>query len=199
MKKTVLFCTGLSGSGKSSFIEKHVPLDTCYKLKSATTRPIRDGEQDGREYYFRDENYFDTTPMATHLWVNQAFWQPGMPKWLYGVPEFEIRNHMDKNLIYDVIQPKYVRQMIDWFRAHGMQRQYSFKVLYFIAPSNSMTIARTRANMPNDIQVRQQNTCDPIDFLRADLNIDFLVKSSAEETIISTHLNKFLHNLSKIR
>ncbi|MCM1294312.1 MAG: hypothetical protein NC311_02005 [Muribaculaceae bacterium] len=195
MKNTVLFCCGLSGSGKSYFIKNILPCGSFYKLKSATTRPMRPGEQHGREYYFVDEIYFDTTPLVTRLFVNQAFWQPGKPKWLYGVPEFEVLNNIGKNFVYDVIQPQYARQMRDWFVAHGMQSTYDFKTLYFIPPENNFKIAADRANMPDDRSVRTTNTCNPIDFLRTDLDVDFMLKSSADETIIPTSLQQYLQNI----
>ena len=47
MKKTVLFCTGLSGSGKSYFVKNILPENAFYSLKSVTTRQMRDGETDG--------------------------------------------------------------------------------------------------------------------------------------------------------
>ena len=184
MKPIVLFCTGLSGSGKSYFIRNYLPADSFYNLKSATTRPMRQGEQNGREYYFQNEDYFATTPLATRIWANDFCWVPGKPKWLYGGPESEILSHLGTNLVYDVIQPKYARQMIDWFKSHDLARAYNFKVAYFLAPENRNSIVGARANMPDDNRVRTNNTCDPIDFLRAGLNIDFLVKSSASETII---------------
>lgn len=195
MKKVVLFCCGLSGSGKSYFIENMLPRGMFYKLKSATTRPMRATEQQGREYYFVDEQYFDTTPLVTRLFVNQAFWQPGKQKWLYGVPEFEVMDHMGQNFVYDVIQPKYARQMRDWFVSHGMRSQYDFKTLYFIPPENNFQIANARANMPDDNGVRTTNTCNPIDFLRADLDVDFMLKSSSTETIIPSSLQQYLRKI----
>lgn len=195
MQKYVLFCMGLSGSGKSYFVQNYLAQYGFYKLRSVTTRPMRNGEMDGREYFFRDEKYFETTPMATHLWVNEAFWTPGKPKWLYGVPEFEILNNADAHLVYDVIQPKYARQMIDWFTRRGLGSKYSFKTLYFIPPENNFEIARNRANMPDDNGVRTNNTCSPIDFLRADLDIDFLIKSSATETLTSPRLQQWMTTL----
>lgn len=198
MKNTLLFCCGLSGSGKSYFIENILPRDMFYKLRSATTRPMRAGEQDGREYYFVDENYFDTTPLVTRLFVNQQFWTSGKPKWLYGVPEFEVLEHLGQNFVYDVIQPKYARQMRDWFVSHKLLRQYDFKTLYFIPPENNFNIANARANMPDDNGVRTTNTCNPIDFLRADIDINFILKSSASETIIPTSLQQYLNKI-KIR
>ncbi len=199
MKNIVLFCTGLSGSGKSYFIKHYLPPNLFYSLKSATTRPMREGEKDGHDYYFRDEQYFSTEKLATLLWVNEEFWMPGQPKWLYGVPEFEIYNNLSKNLVYDVIQPKYIRQMIDWFKANKLSRHYDFKTIYFIPPENNLQTIQNRANMPNDKLVRQKNTCNPEDFLRADVDIDFLAKCSASETIISSKLLKFLSEQIKTK
>lgn len=53
--------------------------------------------------------------------------------------------------------------------------------------------------MPNDKLVRQKNTCNPEDFLRADVDIDFLAKCSASETIISSKLLKFLSEQIKTK
>jgi len=200
MKNTVLFCLGLSGAGKSYFIKNYLAAPSCHTLISATTRPMRDGEQDGREYYFRDEKYFDETPLATYLWVNQKIWTPGVPKWIYGVPETEITNNAGKNLIYDVIQPKYARQMIDWFRARKIGRHYAFKTIYFIPPANNFSVAAARANMPGDAQVRRMNTCDMTDFMDADMGIDFIVgRDSHGGTIITDRVQKFIQEMCRTR
>lgn len=199
MKNIVLFCTGLSGSGKSYFVKHYLPSNSFYSLKSATTRPMREGETEGLDYYFRDEQYFSTEKLATLLWVNEDFWTPGQPKWLYGVPEFEIYNNLSKNLVYDVIQPKYIRQMMDWFKANKLNKRYDFKTVYFIPPENNLQTIQKRANMPNDKLVRQKNTCNPEDFLRACVDIDFLVKCSPAETIISPKLLKFLSTINRTK
>ena len=150
----VVFCTGESGSGKSYFIKKFLSNENFYNLKSATTRPIRDGEVDNREYYFRDEEYFKTEKFATELFVNEKFWKPGEPKWLYGVPEFEIFDNLGKNFTYDVIEPKYVRQMIDWFKKKNLVKYYNFKILWFQPVTNSNAIIESRQNMPNSPQIK---------------------------------------------
>ena len=176
MKNTVLFCTGLSGSGKSYFIKNVLPTDVFYNLKSATTRQMRDGEMNGREYYFRDEKYFETEKFATKLWVNEAFWKPGVPKWLYGVPEFEIFDHIGQNFTYDVIQPRYVRQMIDWFHKKKLNNNYDFKIAWFQPIINAQNVVKNRQNMPDDIRVRQTNTCNLDDFKGANLDPDFTIQ-----------------------
>lgn len=197
MNKTVLFCTGLSGSGKSYFIKNILPNSAFYNLKSATTRSMRDGEKDGREYYFRDEKYFETETFATKLFVNEQFWKPGQPKWLYGVPEFEILNHWGMNFTYDVIQPKYIRQMMNWFLTHDRNNLYSFVVLWFIPPMNNFEIAKQRQNMPDDLKVRKTNTCDMEDFKKAGVYIDHVVISNTQQFAIDGRLQAFLNSVNQ--
>ena len=175
-KKLMVFCTGGSGAGKTTFIQKYLTTENFYNLKSATTRKMREGEQDGREYYFRDEEYFDTHFFATELFVNEKLWQPGQPKWLYGVPEFEIFDNIGLNFTYDVIEPKYVRQMIDWFKTKGLNKYYNFKILWFLPCVNSQDIVVSRQNMLNDALVRKNNTCDTKDFENARLQPDFSIR-----------------------
>ena len=67
---------------------------------------MREGEADGCEYYFRDEKYFENEKFATTLFVNEQFWKPGMPKWLYGVPEFEIKDNK-WYIMHTVVLPEY--------------------------------------------------------------------------------------------
>ena len=176
MKKIVLFCTGVSGSGKSYFIEKTLPAGLFYNLKSATTRDMRAGESESNPYYFRDEKYFETTPLVTKLWVNENIWHVGDRKWLYGVPESEVLNNLGRNFTYDVIEPKYVRQMIDWFHLKKLDRDYGFKIAWFIPPYNNFEIASRRATMPNDMAVRRANTCNAGDFLDVGLRPDYILR-----------------------
>lgn len=176
MKNTVLFCTGLSGSGKTYFIKNTLPDGLFYNLKSATTRDMRPGEVEANEYFFRDEEYFNNTPLVTQLWVNRNFWKPGDRKWLYGVPETEVIQNLGRNFTYDVIEPQYVRQMIDWFNMHGLDTSYTYKIAWFLPPKNNFEIAADRATMPNDAVVRRTNTCSIEDFLDCDLRPDYILR-----------------------
>lgn len=176
MKNTILFCTGLSGCGKTYFIKNTLPDGLFYNLKSATTRDMRAGEVEAREYYFRDEEYFNNTPLVTKLWVNRDFWKPGDRKWMYGVPESEVIPNLGRNFTYDVIQPRYVRQMIDWFNMHGLDSAYVYKIAWFLPPKNNFEIAAARATMPNDSAVRHANTCSIEDFLDCDLRPDYILR-----------------------
>lgn len=157
---------------------------------------MRDGEKDGREYYFRDEEYFEHEKFATKLFVNEQFWKPGLPKWLYGVPEFEIFDHFGANFTYDVIQPRYVRQMIDWFNSHNLTAQYDFRVAWFLPRKDNKIVVESRKNMPNDIQVRQTNTCDLKDFKNAQIYPDHIIIRNSDNLFMDRGLREYLRTLS---
>jgi guanylate kinase len=59
-KQPVFVITGTSGEGKSTLAKKLVQRIPALELAvSATTRPRRPGEQDGRDYWFISEDEFD--------------------------------------------------------------------------------------------------------------------------------------------
>lgn len=193
----LLLCCGTSGSGKSYFIQNTLPRGLFYNLKSATTRKMRLGESNGNPYYFVDESFFDSTPMATYLFVNEKYWVPGGSKWLYGIPEWEIQQHIGKNMTYDVIEPKYARQLIEWFRTNGLTREYMFRVAWFLGPENAFDIVKQRANMQNDVAVRRENTCAATDFMRAGLDVDYML--SPRCGLMNARLMRHIANLQNAR
>lgn len=199
MKNVILFCTGVSGSGKSHFIQHYLSPDAFHNLKSATTREKRNGEQDGCEYYFRNEEYFDTEKFVTKLWVNEKLWKPGDKKWMYGVPEFEVWDNLGYNFTYDVIEPKYIRQMMDWFKNNRLTYFYDFKILWFQPNQNASKIIESRQNMPNDALVRKINTCTFKDFTQVHLSPDFQVINSEEKQRIDQGLLNTIHEFNKMK
>lgn len=199
MKNTLVFFTGVSGTGKTSFVDKVLPIDSVYNLKSATTRVPRENEMNGRDYYFRDEKYFDEGLFATKLWVNEALWEPGKERWMYGVPEFEIFDHIGQDLGYAVIQPAYIKQMQDWFHEKKLDRIYDFKIIWFQPMGNTADIVKKRQNMPDDVKVRKMNTCNLEDFKRAGLSYDFIVRfnqTNGAYYVVAKNGNKILPNLA---
>jgi guanylate kinase len=61
----LLILSSPSGAGKSTLARKLMEWDTTLRFSvSATTRPARPGEQDGREYYFRGRDEFQAMVAA---------------------------------------------------------------------------------------------------------------------------------------
>ena len=176
MKRSLLCCIGESGSGKTTWIN-NLPEGLFYNLRSYTTREKRKEEKEGEKYFFVDEETFAKQKLVTKLWVNENFWTPEKLKWLYGVPEFEIYDNLGKNLVYDVIEPRYARQMIDWFRTRKLDSDYDIKLAWFVPPINNAIVSQ-RANMPDDRKVRDTNTCTIHDIFDAgfDDGPDFILR-----------------------
>ena len=206
MLPTLLLLIGESGAGKTVFKHNRLEPDGLfYSLRSATTRPMRpdDNESEGNPYFFRDESYFEhkdedgkispVEPLATFLWVNEAVWEKGDPKWYYGVPEREIKENIGRNMVYDVIQPRYAADMAKWFKEHKETADYNIKVAWFIPPEDDGNVVKKRANMKNDKQVRDMNTCTALDILRSKLTVDYML--CPREDIQSASLDRFLLQL----
>jgi len=252
MKKQFFLFMGLSGSGKEYFYEKIMPKNLAYKVRSMTTRNMREGEIDGEHYFFVNEKEFFDVPRATTLFVNEPFWtaqedfkkkldesspqkclelikelmetnpfwlserlygkisaeldladsvknireilDPN-PKWLYGVPESEVTDNPNVNLIYDVIEPRNAKQMIEWLSAQNLG--YDVKILHFQPPKNNFGIAAARANMVNDIAVRKINTSDLADFWYEGMIPDFQLMSSATKCFYPVKMVDYFNKVSR--
>lgn len=62
----VFVLSGPSGSGKSTIVDRLVDIEPVklVKVVSATTRPPREGEVDGRDYYFLSPTEFESRRLA---------------------------------------------------------------------------------------------------------------------------------------
>lgn len=62
MKPLIITITGLSGAGKDTVAEYLCDHTDWNRIVSFTTRPIREGEVNGREHYFVSEDRLPTAP-----------------------------------------------------------------------------------------------------------------------------------------
>jgi guanylate kinase len=213
MSQILYILLGESGSGKDWFYENVLTPVGVKNLVSATTRGKRDGEEEGVQYYFRDENYFaNPDDFATHLWPNKAQWMQdnSVPKWLYGLETKEIKKHSNAghNMAYNVIEPRYALELLNYFTTADLHKTYKFVLLYFKKPGNNLEIAAGRANMKNDVEVRKNNTCNLSDFKALKLTPDYQIESSAKRGLSikrfpvkwwqrKINIEKFLNNIQK--
>jgi len=86
----LIVIAGATGSGKDTLMEsiiEHMP--KIKKSISYTTRPMRPGEQDGREYYFCDELYYKKMESQGLILSGRTYFtiQDGINAvWHYGLP-----------------------------------------------------------------------------------------------------------------
>ena len=115
------------------------------------------------------------------------------------MPEFEVWDNLGYNFAYDVIEPKYVRQMIDWFRKCRLHYFYDFIVLFFQPNPKNQCIVESRQNMPNDALVRKNNTCTMKDFSAVHLSPDYQLLNTKEKQMIDVGLLKRIQELNKMQ
>jgi guanylate kinase len=88
MKARVVCIIGVSGAGKTSVVERLMTMypDRYRTPISATTRPQREGEQDGRDYHFLTRDEFERR-IADGLFVEHAIYNGNY----YGTPLSELQ------------------------------------------------------------------------------------------------------------
>ncbi len=120
----LLVISGPSGVGKGTLINEVLPrLKDTTLARSATTRPMRDHEQQGCEYYFLTDDEFDRKVAAGEFIEHVRY---GSSR--YGTLASEVEANLDKgrNVILE----------IELEGARAVRRRLPEAVLFFIAPPN---------------------------------------------------------------
>lgn len=87
-----IIVSGISSSGKDTIVKKVLENSNIYTLISDTTRPKREGENDGIEY-----NFIDYKDFLTKQYVEKRIYKTIQGEWAYGISEEECKNKMQNN------------------------------------------------------------------------------------------------------
>ena len=165
MNKGLLFTVSApSGAGKTSLVKALVDADTRLKVSvSHTTRPQRQGEQDGVNYHFVSADTF-AAMLAQNAFAEHA---RVFTNW-YGTAHAEIDKLLGGG--HDVILE------IDWQGAQQIKAQLPDTVAIFIAPPSLQALKQRLTQRgqddPDIIAQRMQASVDEISHYDA---ADFLV------------------------
>lgn len=165
MNKGLLFTVSApSGAGKTSLVKALVDADARLRVSvSHTTRPQRQGEQNGINYHFVSATTFDTM-RAQNAFLEHA---PVFGNW-YGTARAEIDQLLDGG--NDVILE------IDWQGAQQIKQQLPDTVAIFILPPSLQALKQRLTQRGQDdpqiIARRMQEAVDEISHYPA---ADFLV------------------------
>ncbi len=127
-KGILLVVSGFSGAGKGTLMKELVGRYDNYALSiSATTRSPREGEQDGREYFFRTKEEFEKM-IAEDALIEHACYVDNY----YGTPRAYVEEQMA--LGKDVILE------IEIQGALQIKKRYPDALLLFVAPPDADTL-----------------------------------------------------------
>jgi guanylate kinase len=96
----LLILSSPSGAGKSTLARRLMQWDPTIRFSvSATTRPPRPGEEDGREYYFRSRQEFETMVETGDMLEHAEVFGN-----LYGSPKAPVQAAMDvgRDTLFDI-------------------------------------------------------------------------------------------------
>lgn len=114
MDTKVLVCiVGGSGSGKSTLEDEIIIHDGFSKAISTTTRERREGEHDGREYYFVSTKQFDELLSNNELLENVSFAGNN-----YGLSKSEFYKNND-HLVF-VVEPNGLDQILKYIETNKL-------------------------------------------------------------------------------
>lgn len=139
----MLVLSSPSGAGKTTISRKLIELDDKIKMSvSATTRKMRNGEVDGKDYYFLDKPKFqemvNNSEFLEHAEVFGNY---------YGTPEKPVFEAIDNgtDVLFD----------IDWQGTVSLQKKCGRKVvsIFILPPTMAELEKRLRARAQDDEEV----------------------------------------------
>lgn len=188
--KTINFIVGSNGSGKNevlSILTKKI--DQSKFIKSYTTRLPRDGEIQGQDYIFVNNDLFGKIKsLSLFMETNQfggTFYGHHQENFL---PELENNNHF-----FFIIDPNGIYQILKWFRENEIGKNLSikyeikFKIIH-IKAKKSIRLKRLLSSVNKNLDYNTDfDICDNIitRLQRDDDNIDSTLEYLIENDLLS--------------
>lgn len=136
--------SGPSGAGKDSICDVlRTWYPTMHKVVTVTTRPVRPGEENGKDYHFISAPEFQKI-LETDGFVEHAT----VYEYSYGVPRIEIEDPLNFGL--DVIA------RVDVQGAATLKREFPEAVLVFVSPGSVEETVRRMKQRDLDTEAQQQ-------------------------------------------
>ena len=193
-KGLLLVISGFSGAGKGTVMKRLRELHDNYALSvSATTRSPREGEQDGREYFFKTTEEFKAMIGAGEL-IEYAQYVGNY----YGTPKAYVTSQMEagRNVILE----------IEIQGALNIKKMFPEAVLMFIMPPNAQELEkRLRGRGTEDEAAISARLARAVQESEGVENYDYIVINDtvdacadAIHSIVESEKQRASHNLNLI-
>lgn len=174
MKKGVLaVISGFSGAGKGTIMKELIKRYDYFLSVSATTRRPRDGEVDGKDYYFHTKEEFQ-----------QMIDQGELVEWaeyvgnFYGTPKKRVEEQLD--------QGRDVLLEIEMQGGMLVKQQFPDSLLIFISPPSAEVLKERLAGRgtesPEEIERRLQRAVEEVKYMK---DYDYIIVNDDLEDAIN--------------
>ena len=173
---SVLVVTGPSGVGKGTLIRKLLERRPDYRLSvSATTRPPRPGEKDGRDYHFLSQQEFERR-LAAGDFLEHALYAGNH----YGTLKEEV-DRTPGNLVLE----------IEVEGARQVRKALPEAIQVFIAPPSDATLRQR-------LEGRMTDTPEAIDRRLARATEELAARQEFKRVIVNDDLDRAVHELEEL-
>lgn len=168
MKKRIIAIIGEAGTGKDSLVDRLIKDKELFnKIIPCTTRPPRDGESNGVQYYFLPEKEFQIYASSFQILDQTCF-----KGWLYGAREFDLSY---EKINIGVFNPAGVRQIIK-------RNDLDVKIFRLeVEPVKRMQRQLYREAKPDVSEIARRFLSDEQDFKNLDFKMTVLFNNFASD------------------
>jgi len=158
-KKKILALFGKSGSGKSTIQQYLVEQCAMNSIIACTTRPKREREQNGKDYYFLTENEFNNQKMLEITKFNN---------WFYGTPIEALKSNTINIGVFNI---QSIEQLLQ-------NNELEIVPVYIWCPDKDRLLRNlTRETFPNCIEICRRFLTDEEDFNNISFEYEFFDNS----------------------
>lgn len=169
----IIALIGKAGSGKDTLLRKLIENNPSFnEIISCTSRPKREGEKEGINYYYLTEQEFKEKEKQGEMLETSYF-----NNWFYGTP----CSSLDKDKInIGVFNPDGIKSM----RSKSIEEGILYRIFY-ITTSSKMRLLRqlNREENPNVEEIIRRYNADEKDFKNLDFNYTVIENENYDDLI----------------
>lgn len=180
MKNKIIFLLGGSGTGKTTTESILIQDPMFSSLVSYTTREKREGEIEGKSYYFRTVEDLKEVEKANLIKISDT--------WYYTVSKEELLRESN-NRIYSVINIKPAADLINYIKDNNIDLEPVI-IFFDICRNTRINKMKERGENESDIIIRldREDKLDDLD--KFGLKADYIVKDMTPD--MSLKIKEFL-------
>lgn len=164
---TIVALMGEAGSGKDTILHDIVSLDpNLHEIISCTSRPMREGEQEGKNYYYISEEEF-----CDKILTNEMIEVTRFNGWFYGTPYSSLKEDC---INIGVFNPFGIRSLAEEDDVE--------LITFYISTSPKERLLRqlNREESPDVDEIIRRFSADQLDFAR--LNFPYITLVNEDES-----------------
>ena len=177
MSNSIIVLLGAGASGKDTTLsilkQKYPNLQGCV---SHTTRPMRQTEEEGREYFFIDKEEFEAMYENGHFIETRSYNVVGNETWYYGMSEKEVTSRLEKGHIIMILDLQGLLELKEYY-SNGEVDIHAFYIDVDEDTRIQRYLKRDHITVEMVKEMLRRFYDDEIRFANADKVVDYIISN----------------------